>query len=80
MNWVLFCQIEVIILTIGLVMIFVGGSIQNAKDNSFFARIASLGKALSEYSKERDANKNNEKVKMFEQLMEHIKEKQNGES
>ncbi len=51
MDWALFCQIEVILLTIGLVGSFLIYSRQNAKDNSFFKRVAAVGKALQEYGK-----------------------------
>ena len=52
MNWGLFCQIEVILLTIGLVTSFVITVRQNAKDNSFAKRVLALGQALAEYGKE----------------------------
>lgn len=51
MSWALFCQIEVILLTVGLVLAFVISCRQNAKDNSFFKRVSAAGKALQEYGK-----------------------------
>ena len=51
MGWGLFCQIEVILLTIGLVLSFVVTVRQNAKDNSFAKRAFALGKAFEEYGK-----------------------------
>ncbi len=51
MSWVLFCQIEVILLTIGLVSAFVISCRQNVKDNSFYKRIGALGKALESFTK-----------------------------
>ena len=51
MSWGLFCQIEVILLTLGLVIAFIIHSNQSAKDNSFFKRINALGKTLSVVAK-----------------------------
>lgn len=51
MSWALFCQIEVIVLTLGLVIAFVLSSRQNMKDNSFFKRVAAVGKAFETISK-----------------------------
>ena len=51
MSWALFCQIEVIILTCGLVASFVISARQNSKDNSFFKRVGGIAKALEELSK-----------------------------
>ena len=51
MSWALFCQIEVILLTVGLVVSFVLHSYRRAKDDSFNGRIVALGKALEELSK-----------------------------
>lgn len=51
MSWALFCQIEIILLTIGIVASFVISMRQTAKDNSFFKRMAAAGKALQEYGK-----------------------------
>ncbi len=48
MNWMLFCQIEVILLTIGLVISFVISMHQAAKDNSFFKRIGSVSKLMAD--------------------------------
>lgn len=42
MSWVLFCQIEVILLTVGLVASFVISMRQTAKDNSFFKRLRAI--------------------------------------
>lgn len=46
MSWALFCQIEVILLTLGLVISFIITARQHAKDDSFFKRIGAIGKSL----------------------------------
>ena len=51
MNWALFCQIEVILPTLGLVISFVINARQHAKDESFFKRIGAIGKSLETWSK-----------------------------
>lgn len=51
MSWALFCQIEVILLTVGLVSAFVISFKQNTKDNSFFKRMAAVGKVIESVSK-----------------------------
>ena len=48
MSWVLFCQIEVILLTIGLVAAFVITAWQRVKDRSFYDRTSTLCKAAAE--------------------------------
>lgn len=51
MGWDLFCQIEVIILTVGLVVAFVSSMWLAGKDNSFFKRVAAIGKTINEMNK-----------------------------
>ena len=46
MSWVLFFQIEVIIMTCGLVAVFVCAINQSAKDHSFNSRVQAMGKIL----------------------------------
>ena len=48
MSWVLFCQIEVILLTLCLIVSFVISMQQTAKDNSFFKRLGAVSKALAD--------------------------------
>ena len=50
MSWVLFCQIEVILLTVGLVVSFIFSSRQSVKDNSFFKRFNLMTKGFAEAS------------------------------
>lgn len=57
MNWGLFCQIEVILLTIGLVVSFVIAIQQNAKDNSFAKRVLALATAFEESLKKKEEKK-----------------------
>ena len=51
MSWALFCQIEVILLTLGLVISFIIAARQHAKDDSFFKRIGAIGKSLESWGK-----------------------------
>lgn len=60
MAWGLFIQIEVIILTIGLVASFVISVKQNVKDNSFFKRIAAIGEVLGKWGKDMIDNQKKE--------------------
>lgn len=48
MSWALFCQIEVILLTIGIVISFVVSMHQTTKDNSFFKRFGAISKVISD--------------------------------
>lgn len=73
MDWVLFLQIEVIMLTIGLVLAFVISFRQTAKDNSFFRRTSAVAQALSEWGKEQSEKQSIEKAKMFEKFLESMK-------
>ena len=61
MSWALFCQIEVILLTIGLVLSFVISVRQGAKDNSFFKRVSAVGKAMDQYGRSITEKKKDEK-------------------
>lgn len=76
MNWGLFCQIEVILLTIGLVASFIITMRQNAKDNSFAKRVFALGKALEEYGKGVAETRSNAKMDMLHDLVESLKKKE----
>lgn len=76
MNWGLFCQIEVILLTIGLIVSFVITMQQNAKDNSFAKRVFALGKAFEEYGKGIAEARSNAKMDMLNELVESIKKKE----
>lgn len=76
MDWMLFCQIEVIILTFGLVAAFVISFHQTAKDNSWFKRTAALGEAFKTFGKE-IASKNtaeSAKVEVLNELVNAIKQ------
>ena len=48
MQWGLFCQIELIIMTIGLVASFVIYSYQNTKDSSFVKRVSLMANAIAD--------------------------------
>lgn len=76
MNWGLFCQIEVILLTIGLVASFIITMRQNAKDNSFAKRVFALGKAIEEYGKGVAETRSNAKMDMLHDLVESLKKKE----
>lgn len=76
MNWGLFCQIEVILLTIGLVVSFIITMRQNAKDNSFAKRVFALGKAIEEYGKGVAETRSNAKMDMMHDLIESLKKKE----
>lgn len=71
MSWVLFCQIEVILLTVGLVTSFVVNFHHTAKDNSWFKRISALGKAFEAYGK--SVSNENAKVQVLNELVDAIK-------
>lgn len=76
MNWGLFCQIEVILLTIGLIASFIITVHQNAKDNSFAKRVFALGKAIEEYGKGIAETRSNAKMDMLHDLVESLKKKE----
>jgi len=76
MNWGLFCQIEVILLTIGLVTSFVITVRQNAKDNSFAKRAFALGKAFEEYGKGIAEKQSKAKMDILNQFAESMKKKE----
>ena len=57
MTWALFFQIEVILLTIGLVIAFVITLHQSKKDDSFFKRVASIWAALTAWGESTDKKK-----------------------
>ena len=48
MQWGLFCQIELIIMTIGLVASFIIYSYQNTKDSSFVKRVSLMANAIAD--------------------------------
>lgn len=75
-NWGLFCQIEVILLTIGLIVSFVITMQQNAKDNSFAKRVFALGKAFEEYGKGIAETHSKAKMTMLNDLVESMKKKE----
>lgn len=76
MDWGLFCQIEVILLTIGLIISFIITMRQNAKDNSFAKRVFALGKAFEEYGKGIAETQANSKMEMLNNLAEMLKKKE----
>ena len=75
MEWALFFQIEVIMLTAGLIILFVISTNQALKDNSFFKRIQALAQAISDYQKNSNEQKANEKAKMFEKFLDNMSKK-----
>ena len=81
MDWALFCQIEVILLTIGLVIAFIISMLYNMKDNSFFKRVRALGVALSEFGKAAlDKQHKDPKIEVLEDLVASIKKDKEKES
>lgn len=76
MNWGLFCQIEVILLTIGLIVSFIIAMRQNAKDNSFAKRVFALVKAFEEYGKGIAETHSKTKMDMLNDLAESMKKKE----
>lgn len=57
MDWVLFFQIEVMMLTVGLVIVFILQIRQNGKDESWFRKVNAVGDALKEYGKSQTENR-----------------------
>lgn len=62
MSLVLFLQIEVILLTLGLVLTFVNSMNQMAKDNSWMKKSRAIGEALNRIAKEIVEKKKEEKA------------------
>lgn len=52
MSWALFCQILILMLTAGLIIMFIIYAKQNAKDNSFLKRTTAAATALKEINAE----------------------------
>lgn len=74
MNWLLFCQIEVILLTVGLVCGFTVSMYFTQKDNSFAKRSAALGEALKAFSKDIADKHENSNTKLLNDLVDAIKQ------
>ena len=74
MSWLLFCQIEVILLTVGLVCSFVSSVYWTQKDNSFAKRSAALGEAFKAFSKDITDKRENSNTKLLNDLVDAIKQ------
>ena len=79
MSWALFCQIEVILLTAGLIYAFCVSVKQNAKDNSFFKRVAATGSALSALGKSMEEKKKDEQTRMLQDFFNNMKQNKKDE-
>ena len=76
MSWALFFQIEVIILTAGLVMMFILSVYQGLKDNSFFKRTSGIAKAMSETMDAMQKKQNESQLNAFKEFLKsHATEK-----
>ena len=73
-SWLLFCQIEVILLTVGLVGAFTVTMYFTQKDNSWAKRTAALGEAFKVLSKEIAVKNNDNNTKLLKDLVDIIKE------
>lgn len=78
MNWVLFLQIEVVLLTIGLVCSFVVSMYFTQKDNSWAKRTMALGEAFKALSKEISSTRSDANVKILNELVDAIKQSKKG--
>lgn len=78
MNWVLFLQIEVVLLTIGLVCSFVVSMYFTQKDNSWAKRTMALGGALKEFSKDISTSRSDANAKILNELVDAIKQSKKG--
>lgn len=74
MNWVLFLQIEVVLLTVGLVCAFVVSMYFTQKDNSWAKRAAAFSEACKTFSKEISSSRSDANAKMLNELMTAIKQ------
>lgn len=74
MNWILFLQIEVVLLTVGLVCSFVVSMYFTQKDNSWAKRATAFGEAFKTLSKEISANRSDANAKVLNELIDAIKE------
>lgn len=74
MSWLLFCQIEVILLTVGLVCSFVVSMNYTQKDNSFAKRSAALGEAFKALAKDISEKHENSNTKLLNDLVDAIKQ------
>ena len=74
MSWVLFCQIEVILLTVGLVCSFVVSVNYTQKDSSFAKRSNALSEAFKAFSKDIADKRENNNTKLLNDLVDAIKQ------
>jgi len=74
MSWMLFCQIEVILLTVGLVCAFTVSMYFTQKDNSWAKRTAALGEAFKAFSKEINEKHNDSNKQLLNDLVDAIKQ------
>jgi len=75
MNWLLFIQIEIMMLTVGLVVAFVAAFVRNGKDISWSRRAGLIGDALAKAGKEMAEQKANENQKMFAEFLKTLSAK-----
>lgn len=80
MSWDLFCQIEIIILTIGLVAVFIISKNCAYKDESFFRKVSAFGKVLGDYGNKISEMKTKSQKEMMEAFLKTIKNKKEGDS
>lgn len=76
MDWALFCQIEVMLLTLGLVISFTITWFYGAKDNSFFKRMTAIGKVIEDYFKNKEQyNIRNQTTDRYREFLELMKKR-----
>lgn len=75
MNWVLFLQIEVILLTVGLVAAFVVSHTQYVKDRSWSTRIGAFGESLKAIGKDISEKRSDDASKAMNELIKALKQK-----
>ena len=74
MTWALFFQIEVILLSVGLVIAFVITLHQSKKDDSFFKRVAALGAVFTTWGESIAKKQKSSTVDEHEQFLNRIAE------
>lgn len=74
MSWLLFCQIEVILLTVGIVFGFAITMYFTQKDNSWAKRTAALGEAFKALAKDIPEKQENSNAKLLNELVDAIKQ------
>ena len=75
MNWLLFIQIEIMMLTVGLVVAFVAAFVRSAKDVSWRKRVGLISEVLANVGKDMAEQKANENQKMFAEFLKTLSTK-----